>query len=139
VFEAEHSERTTAPADAVWALWADPGRWAEWDPRVERAETEAPLEIGAEVKVKLRKGGTTRHRVVELDPGRTLVTEYALPGARAGHAHELMPARGGGTEVVHRLYVDGPLAGLWALMLGRKRMRETVAGFAERERELLAG
>lgn len=78
------------------------------------------------MRVKLRRGGTTRHRVVALEPGRRLVTEYRLPGARAGHERVVEP-RGPASQVTHRLYVDGPAAGFWALMLGRGRLRQTVA------------
>jgi hypothetical protein len=81
------------------------------------------------VRVKLRKGGTLRQRVAAFEPGRRLVTEYRLPGARVGHEH-MVEQRGSGSAVTHRLYVAGPLSGFWALMLGRKRMRELVEGFA---------
>ena len=64
MFEAAHSERTSASPEAIWELWADPRRWPEWDQRVESAELEGELEPGAEIRVKLRKGGTTRHVVV---------------------------------------------------------------------------
>jgi hypothetical protein len=130
LFEAEHSARTSAPASAVWARWVKPARWAEWDSRVQHAEAEDELAEGVEVRVKLRKGGTTRHRVTALEPDRLLVTEYVLPGGRVGHERRVEP-RGPGCEVTHRLYVDGPLWPLWALMLSRKRMRETVAGFTD--------
>ncbi len=82
------------------------------------------------IRVKLRKGGTTTHEVTALDPGRRLVTEYRLPGARVGH-ERIVEAQGPGSERSHRLYVEGPLAGLWALMLGRRRLRETAAGFTD--------
>jgi len=130
LFEAEHSERADATAERIWELWIDPGRWSEWDQRVERAEADAELEPGSEVRVKLRKGGTMKHEVVALDPGHRLVTEYRLPGARAGHERTVYPGSGG-VEVTHRLYVEGPLSAFWALMLGRKRMSETVAGFTD--------
>jgi hypothetical protein len=130
VFEAEHSVRTGAPASAIWARWAKPARWAEWDSRVQHAEADGELAEGAMVRVKLRKGGTTRHVVTALEPGRLLGTEYVLPGGRVGHERRV-EARGPGCEVTHRLYVDGPLWPLWALMLSRKRMRETVAGFTD--------
>ena len=61
-----------------------------------------------------------------LEPGRRLITEYRLPGARVGH-DRLVEPRGSGSRVTHRLYVEGPLSGFWAPMLGRKRMHETVA------------
>ena len=41
-----------------------------------------------------------------------------------------------GTVVTHRRYVEGPLASIWAPMLGRRRMREAVEGFVRRERKL---
>jgi uncharacterized protein YndB with AHSA1/START domain len=132
LFETSHTTRAGIPASAVWARWAKPARWPEWDARFQEAEllTEGELAVGSEVRVKLRKGGSTRHVVVALEPGRRLVTEYALPGARVGHEHLVEPM-GPGCEVTHRLYVDGPLSGVWAVMLSRKRLRETVQTFTD--------
>ena len=130
MFETSHTERTSASPEAIWELWADPRRWPEWDERVESAELDGELEPGAEIRVKLHKGGTTRHVVVELEPGRLLVTEYGLPGALAGHERRLTPGSAG-SEVTHRLYVTGALSGFWALMLGRGSMRDTVAAFTD--------
>jgi uncharacterized protein YndB with AHSA1/START domain len=135
LFEATNTTRAGVPASAVWARWAKPERWPEWDARFQHAEliTEGELAVGSEMKVKLRKGGSTRHVVVALEPGRRLVTEYSLPGARVGHEH-LVEARGPGCEVTHRLYVDGALSGIWAVMLSRKRLRETVETFSDTEK-----
>ena len=130
MFETEHSERAGASAERIWTLWADPGCWSEWDPRVEHAEADSELEPGSEIRVKLRKGGTVKHGVIALDPGRRLVTEYRLPGARAGHERALAPGSGG-VQVTHRLYVEGPLSSFWALMLGRNRLHEAAAGFTD--------
>ena len=126
LFEVENITGSDQPASAVWASWVNPDRWPESDKRVEHAEAAGELAEGTEVRVKLKKGGTTRQQVVALEPGRRLVTEYRLPGARVGHERSVEP-RGPGSQVTHRLYVDGPLSGFWALMLSRKRMRETVA------------
>jgi hypothetical protein len=137
LFEAAHSERTRAPAEAIWALWDEPGRWPEWDERLQSAELDGELAVGAELRLKLRKGGTTRYDVLELQPGRLLLTETRFPGARVGHEQRVEADPKGGAEITHRLYVEGPLWVLWALMLGRKRMRTQVASFVERERELV--
>jgi uncharacterized protein YndB with AHSA1/START domain len=130
LFETTHSQSTSAPASAVWARWANPGRWPEWDDRVRTAEADGELAEGVGIRVRLRKGGTTRHEVTALEAGRRLVTEYKLPGARVGH-ERIVEQRGPGSELSHRLYVDGPLSGIWAVMLGRRRMRETAAGFTD--------
>jgi hypothetical protein len=130
VFETSYSAKTSTPASAVWARWVNPARWHEWDERVQGAEAEGELAEGSEIRVKLRKGGTLRQRVTAFEPGRRLVTEYRLPGSRVGHEH-LVEQRGPGSEVSHRLYVDGPLSGLWSLMLGRRKLREAVEAFTD--------
>ena len=83
----------------------------------------------------MRKGGTQMQRVTALDPERLLVTEWRFPGARILHEHRLEPA-GAGSQITHAIAVSGPLWVLWALMLGRGRLRKSVAEFIEREREL---
>lgn len=136
MFEAAHTERTSAEAAAIWALWADPDRWADWNEQIERAEVEGgELAVGTTARVKFKRGGTVKFEVMALEPERLFVDEARFPGARVGHEHRLAPATRG-CEISHRLYVEGPLSGFWALMLGRKRMRESVTRFTERERQL---
>ena len=84
----------------------------------------------------MRKGGTQLQRVSELDPEQLLVTEWHFPGARIAHRHALEPADDRLADHP-RDHVSGPLWVLWALMLGRGRLRKAVAGFIERERELV--
>ena len=135
MFEASHSERCAADAADVWALWIDPARWPDWNEQIERAEAEGELAIGAAVRVKYRRGGTVRFEITELEPERVLIAEAGFPGAQLGHEQRLAPGKSS-VEITHRLYVRGPLSGFWALMMGRKRMRENVARFIIREREL---
>jgi len=136
LFETTHTERSAASPAAIWELWSDPGRWAEWNEQIQRAEVDGELAPGATVRAKLRRGGTVRYEVTALEPGRLLIWEVRLPGARQGHAHRVSP-RGGGAEITHRMYVRGPLWPLFALLLGRQRMRRWLVEFAERERELV--
>jgi uncharacterized protein YndB with AHSA1/START domain len=137
VFEATETAKLAAPASAVWPLWADPSRWPEWNPQAQRAEVPGgELVEGGEVRVKLRRGGTVRHTVIEVEPQVALATEVRFPGARVLHEHRVSDAHRG-SEVTHRISVSGPLWALWAPMLGRRRMRESLAGYLERERELL--
>jgi hypothetical protein len=135
VFEATHSERSTAEPAAIWELWADPSRWPGWNEQLERVEFDGELRVGAEVRLKLRRGGTVRFTVTELESERAFVDEARFPGARLGHEHRLAPGKSS-VEITHRIYLEGPLSGFWALMMGRKRLRESVVRFVEREREL---
>jgi uncharacterized protein YndB with AHSA1/START domain len=139
VFEAVHTERVTASPADVWALWEDPVRWPEWNAQIERAELDGELAVGSKAKVKFRRGGRAEFEVVALEPQRVLTDEARFPGARFGHEHRINPGPANGCEITHRLYVVGPAAGFWALMLGRKRIRESVVEFASREREITEG
>ena len=135
MFEASHSERSSAAPAAVWALWADASRWPEWNEQLESAELEGEPAVGAEATVKFKRGGRMRFTVTALEPERLFVDEAKLPGCRFGHEHRVEPA-GSGSEITHRLYLTGPTSGLFSRLFGRKRMEQSVVGFVEREREL---
>ncbi|HSI81933.1 MAG TPA: SRPBCC family protein [Solirubrobacterales bacterium] len=138
MYEAAETATIGADPEAVWELWGDLDRWPEWNQGIERASADGELAPGATIKVKLRRGGTVSHQVTALEPGRLLVTEARFPGGRQGHEHRVERRRNG-AEVTHRIYVRGLLWPLLAFMLSRRKMERSVAGFAERERELLGG
>ena len=84
----------------------------------------------------MHKGGTQLQRVTELELEHLLLTEWHFPGARIAHEHRLESGEAG-ARITHTITVSGPLWVLWALMLGRGRLRKAVVGFIERERELV--
>ena len=100
------------------------------------ASVEGELEVDATVRVKMKKGGTQLQRVAELEAERLLATEWHFPGARILHEHRLEPGDAG-AQITHTISISGPLWVLWALMLGRGRLRKSVAEFIARERELV--
>jgi len=135
VFEAAHSERSSATPAAVWALWADASRWPEWNDQLESGELEGELAVGTGATVKFKRGGKMRFTVIAVEPERLFLNEARLPGCRLGHEHRVEPA-GAGCEITHRLYLEGATSGLFSRLLGRKRMEKSVVDFIEREREL---
>jgi hypothetical protein len=135
VFEAVHSERSSAGPAAVWALWADASRWPEWNEQLETGELDGELAVGIGATVKFKRGGRMKFTAVAVEPERLFVDEAQLPGCRFGHEHRVEPA-GAGSEITHRLYLKGPTSGFFSRLFGRKRMQQSVAGFIEREREL---
>ena len=135
MFEASHTARAKACPEAIWALWADPARWPDWNDQLESAELHGNLAVGTEATIKFKRGGKMRFTVVELEPGRLFTDEAKLPGCRFGHEHRVEPAPGG-AEITHRLYLKGPTSGAFSRLFGRKRMRESVVRFAEREQSL---
>ena len=93
MFEAVHTERISADAEAIWELWADPQRWPDWNEQVEGVELDGELRVGAEVSVKFKRGGKVKFEVTELEPLRLFVDEAKFPGARLGHEHRMKPGQ----------------------------------------------
>jgi hypothetical protein len=135
MFEAVHTERSSASPAAVWALWADASRWPEWNEQLESGELDGELAPGTGATVKFKRGGKMRFTVVAVEPERLFIDEAKLPGCRFGHEHRIEPA-GAGCEITHRLYLEGATSGLFSRLFGRKRLEKSVVGFIEREREL---
>jgi uncharacterized membrane protein len=136
VFEAAHSQRIRAPASDIWELWADPERWPDWDERIDSVEAEGELRVGAELRIKLRRGGRVRYEVIEIEPERALAIQAAFPGARLRQEHRLAAGRES-VEVTHRIRIEGPASSFWALMMSRKRLGDAVARMAIREAEIV--
>jgi len=136
MFEAIHTERTSASPAAIWGLWADPARWPEWNDQLESGAIEGDLRAGAPVTVKFKRGGKMRFEVTHLELGRELRAEAKLPGSRYGHEHRVEPA-GDGAQITHRVYVSGATSWLFAQLFSRRKLRELAEGFAEHERGLL--
>ena len=134
MWEARHELVADARPEDVWPLWSDPARWADWNRDIECAWLEGPLESGAIARIKFRRRGTLRFRIIALEPGRLLIDETRLPLVRMGHAHRVEPV-GEGVRIRNLVYLDGPAARLYGVLMGR-RIRASVITFVEREREL---
>ncbi len=109
-----------APA-AVWErAYADAADWPRWNPELRAATLDGPLRAGARARVRFRTGLRLRFAVTEHEAGRLFTDEARLPGARMGHRHVVEPLPGGGARLTNTIYVAGPLAGLWARVVGRR-------------------
>ena len=114
--------RSTAVApDVVWSrAYADATAWPRWNPELAAAELRGPLALGAPAHVRFKTGLCLTFRVTEFEDGRLFTDEARLPLARIGHRHILEPIPGGGTLMTNTIYLTGPLAPLWARLVGRR-------------------
>lgn len=95
--------RTSAPADAVYALLRDGASWPKWSPLgsfelVREGEGE-PEGLGA-VRLFRTRGVRSYEKVVALEPGRRFgyALDHGLP-LRGYVAHVDLSPAGGGTEI----------------------------------------
>jgi Polyketide cyclase / dehydrase and lipid transport len=116
---AEH--RADVAAELIWSrAYADASAWPTWNPEIAAARLDGPLALGARARIRFRTGARMRFVVTEFSEGRLFTDEARLPGARMAHRHELSPDGAGGTLLVNTISLDGPLAALWARLLGRR-------------------
>lgn len=108
---------TATPAD-LFARWVDHATWSEWSPDTEWVRLDGPVTQGTTGTLKPNGGPKVRFRISQLTPDRSYVDVSRFPGGRLTFAHHARPsATGTDLEVVVR--IDGPLAFLWARILGK--------------------
>ncbi|GAA4546071.1 SRPBCC family protein [Amycolatopsis samaneae] len=105
-YEYEHSETTSAPAAAVWALWADTATWAEWDGSVTSVTMSGPFAVGTSGTMVI-DGRPVPFTLIEVEPGRGFTDETRLPDATLRFEHRLEDLDEG-TRIHYRITVDGP-------------------------------
>jgi carbon monoxide dehydrogenase subunit G len=110
MWEFECSEESAASPEAVWALWSDPGRWAEFDPGIEWARLDGPFVAGAKVKLKPKGGPKATLEIVEAEPGRRFVSLAKLPLAQMRFEQSVADAGDGRTRISAHIRVTGPLS-----------------------------
>src|SRR4051812_44519930 len=106
----EESIETEATADAVWRLWADVGRWSEWNAGVERCTIDGAFANGSEITMTPPDGEPIRLRLAEVVPGERFVDEAVLDDIVVRTLHAIEPAGAGSVRIVYRMEIDGPAA-----------------------------
>jgi hypothetical protein len=110
-------------ASAVWSrAYADASAWPLWNDALASVELLGPFAAGSQARVRFRTGLRLRFTLVEVEEGRAFTDESGLPGARMGHRHELEPISDG-VRLRNTIYIRGPLARLWAPILGPQAKR----------------
>ena len=119
MWKTEHTETTTASADAVWEVVSDVERWGSWNPGYREARLDGDLRPGAPGGVVLANGMRRPFSVVEAIPTRSLVIGASGMGMtqRFGHTIEALPE--GGARVSMAATMDGPLTPILSRIFGR--------------------
>jgi len=125
-------------AAEVWSrAYADASAWPVWNDALASASLDEPFQIGSRARVRFRTGLRLRFMLTEVEPERVFTDESRLPGARIGHRHELQPTADG-VRLVNTIYIRGPLARLWAPILGAQA-KNGLPGWQQRAAALASG
>jgi uncharacterized membrane protein len=129
----EASAEVSAPAQQVFATYADVERWPSWTSSVTSVELldKGPLRIGSRARIRQPKLPETIWQVTRLDPGREFSWQATGPGVLTTGTHRVTP-RGDDTATVTAILEQagplGPLVGLLTRRLTRRYLDTEVRG-----------
>jgi Polyketide cyclase / dehydrase and lipid transport len=107
----EHSAETTAPADAIWRLWADVPGWPAWNGDIEQIELHGPFAAGSTISMTPVGGEPVELTLREVQPDAGFVDEAELDGVVVRTEHRLDAAGPGRLRVTYRTEITGERAG----------------------------
>ena len=111
-----HEVTTTAPPEAVWALWTDASTWKDWDKGLKSAEHEGAMAVGSKGTIVPLEGASANFEVIRLEPGKSYSFRTSLPLARLIVEREITGTAP--TRLRHTVSFSGPLAGYWSDQFG---------------------
>ncbi|HEY0215769.1 MAG TPA: SRPBCC family protein [Cellulomonas sp.] len=114
----ERAESVGLPPAVVFAAWAAPATWSEWDPEVRSVTFDGPATLGATGRLRPRSGPASSFTITELRPDRVFTNTGRLPGARLVFEHVVAPS-GAGSTVTVTVGLQGALAPLLARLMRR--------------------
>ncbi|MEU7524783.1 SRPBCC family protein [Saccharothrix sp. NPDC042600] len=117
-FTIEHSVEGPATVAAVWALWSDVGRWAEWDADVESVSLDGAFDVGGKGRMVVAGQPPIAFELTEVVPFKGFTDETAFGGAVLRFEH-LVEEVAAGVRVTHRVVVEGGAAERIGAVVGR--------------------
>ena len=121
---------STAPPSAFFERWAAMDTWPEWDEAVRWVRRDGPFAAGTTGSLKPRGGPKVSFVIETVDPGREFTDCSPMPGASLTIRHLVAVKDDGRTRVDIEVSLDGPLARVWKVLVGRGIATSTPAGLA---------
>ena len=113
----QHTVTSDATPGQVWARYAEPRTWPEWDAAIERVILQGAFAVGSRGRLKPVGGLTTRFTLTEVVPEVGFTSGTRLPLARLDFRHRIEPTPTG-SRLTHTVTLTGPLSSLLARVIG---------------------
>ncbi|MBS0624860.1 MAG: SRPBCC family protein [Verrucomicrobia bacterium] len=114
----EHTEKTKASPQAIWAIWKDVENWNTWDSGLEYSKIDGPFEAGTRGKLRPKGGPEFETLLTCVEPLKKFVDTAKLPLALFVMEHFIQESPDGMTLVTHRVEIQGFLAPFFAIVIG---------------------
>jgi len=120
---AQTTIKTSAGPETIFALWADVNHWSDFDHGIEWARLVGSFEAGGCYTIRPKGGPTVKATILVVEPYKTFVDVSHLPGAKLRFEHIIREQQGHSTVTI-TMSISGPLAWLWAKILGKNQQAD---------------
>jgi hypothetical protein len=110
---------TTADKETFWRVWTDVKNWPAWDTPLKEAKLEGSFQQGSQGNVVTAQGQRSHFTITECKPLQSYAFTTHLPGAKLN----VWRYFSGDSAFTHHVTFSGPLASLFAALLGRGFMK----------------
>lgn len=115
---AEHVEFTTASPAAIWQLWSNVERWAEWDTDLEYVRLSGIFQKGAVGHLKPKGFFRLPFAITECKEKEYFIDQTNMYVARLVFTHTITK-EGNGYRITHRAEARGLFGWFFAWMMGK--------------------
>lgn len=116
----EFESRSELTPAQLWTILADVAGWPAIDVNIARLELDEPPRAGTRFMLQPKGGPRLHFTIGAFDAPHRYADICHLPGARMTTEHTLYSMMDGGTRIVVRIRIEGPLAWCWGWLVGRK-------------------
>lgn len=114
----KHTEETKATPADIWKVWADVMNWNTWDHGIEWSSLDGDFVEGTTGTLQVKEGPLVHLKLTHVEPLKMFVDETKLFLARIIDSHYIIHSEEK-IQVVHQIEMKGPLAFLFAYLIGR--------------------
>jgi hypothetical protein len=114
----KHTAETTAPVSAVWQVLQDVANWNTWDCGTEFSTLNGPFKTGTTGTLKPKGSPLLQTKLIKVEPMKMFVQEAKVTLASIVMSHFLTES-GNKSTVTFQVETHGPLAFVWAFLIGR--------------------
>jgi hypothetical protein len=139
--EYSRSRDTSAPADAVWALWSDTATWPSWNPDVTAMQLDGPFLAGTTGKMTTTSG-VRAIKLVEVSAGHGFALEAKPVPLTTFTFRCEIDQHANGARISQSVALSGPLAPVLSMLMGNRiaaTFEPVLAGLADAAERRAAG